>query len=61
MAVSSDTRRLRLMSAIPQAVSSPTTIAPSRMLRPSATAITMPGNTAWDSASPMKAMPRSTT
>ena len=61
MAVSSLTRRPRLTVAIPSAVMSPTTSAPSRMLRPIATATTMPGKTAWVSASPMKARPRSTT
>ena len=61
MAVSSLTRRPRLTVAMPSAVISPTTSAPSRMLRPSATATTMPGNTACVSASPMNASPRSTT
>jgi hypothetical protein len=61
IAVSSLTRRLRLIAAMPSAVTKPTASAPSRMLRPTATATTMPGNTAWVSASPMKARPRSTT
>ncbi len=61
MAVSSETRRPRLITAIPSAVIRPTINAPSRMLRPAAKAITMPGNTACVRASPMKARPRSTT
>ena len=61
MAVSSETRRPRLRTAMPGAVIRPTTSAPSRMLWPAANAITMPGNTACVSASPMNARPRSTT
>ena len=60
MAESSLTRRLVATTAIETDVRTPKMSAPTKMLRPSRKAMTMPGKMACESASPMNERPRST-
>ena len=61
MTVSSLTRRRCENSAMSTATVMPATAPPRRIETCSANAIASPGNPAWATASPMNAMPRSTT